>query len=136
MKPTVCANCGANDFIEQEDMYICKYCDTFYPKRAAAESIESHLVEYQPHAGETSETPQVHFGEVVDPNQPQTHTGREKNKWITFVLCLLLGGYGVHKFYEGKILMGLIYLFTGGLFYIGVIVDLILILLKPNPYYV
>lgn len=32
--------------------------------------------------------------------------------------------------------MGVLYLFTFGLFWIGVIVDLILILCKPNPYYI
>lgn len=31
--------------------------------------------------------------------------------------------------------MGVLYIFTGGLFGIGVFVDFILILLKPNPYY-
>ena len=59
-----------------------------------------------------------------------------KNKWVSFVLCLILGVFGAHKFYEGKILMGVLYLFTLGICGIGVIVDLILILFKPNPYYV
>ncbi len=57
-----------------------------------------------------------------------------KNKWIAFLLCLFLGVIGAHKFYEGKILMGIIYLCTGGLFGIGMIIDLILILLKPENY--
>lgn len=58
-----------------------------------------------------------------------------KNKWISFFLCLFLGFLGIHKFYEGKIIFGLLYMFTAGIFGIGVVVDLILILLKPNPYY-
>lgn len=62
--------------------------------------------------------------------------GKEKNKWVAFVLCLFLGVFGAHKFYEGKILMGVIYIFTGGLLLIGCIIDLIAILMKPNPYYV
>lgn len=62
--------------------------------------------------------------------------GTEKNKWVAFVLCLFLGVFGAHKFYEGKILMGVIYIFTGGLLLIGCIIDLIAILMKPNPYYV
>ena len=40
------------------------------------------------------------------------------------------------KFYEGKAGIGILYIFTFGLFGIGVIVDFITILLKPNPYYV
>lgn len=49
-----------------------------------------------------------------------------KNKYITeFILCFILGWLGVHKFYEGKIGMGILYIFTCGLFGIGWIVDLI-----------
>lgn len=61
---------------------------------------------------------------------------QQGNKWVSFCLCLFLGWLGVHKFYEGRILSGIIYLFTVGLFGIGVIIDLIAILAKPNPYYV
>ena len=59
-----------------------------------------------------------------------------RNKWISFLLCILLGYIGAHKFYEGKILFGLIYLFTFGIFGIGVLVYAIILLLKSNPYYV
>ena len=52
------------------------------------------------------------------------------------MLCLFLGGVGAHKFYEGKVGMGILYILTIGLFGIGVVVDLIAILFKPNPYYV
>ena len=50
-----------------------------------------------------------------------------KSKWISFFLCLFLGYLGIHKFYEERILLGIIYLCTGGLFGIGVIVDLIIL---------
>lgn len=62
--------------------------------------------------------------------------GKPKNKWVAFLLCLFLGYIGAHKFYEGKIGMGILYLFTGGLFGIGWIIDTIVLLFKPNPYYV
>ena len=58
-----------------------------------------------------------------------------KSKWISFFLCLFLGPLGIHKFYEGRVLLGLVYLFTMGLFGVGVIIDLIVLLFKPNPYY-
>lgn len=58
------------------------------------------------------------------------------NKWTAFLLCLFLGIFGAHKFYERKVGMGILYICTGGLFAIGWIIDLIVILLKPNPYYV
>lgn len=62
--------------------------------------------------------------------------GRRRDKWVSFFLCLFVGWLGIHKFYEGKIGMGILYIFTLGLFGIGILVDLIMILLKPNPYYV
>lgn len=33
-----------------------------------------------------------------------------KNKWVAFFLCLFLGGFGGHKFYEGKVGMGIAYI--------------------------
>lgn len=58
-----------------------------------------------------------------------------KSKWVAFFLCLFLGVLGIHKFYEGRVLLGILYLCTVGLFGIGVIIDLIILFFKPNPYY-
>lgn len=62
--------------------------------------------------------------------------GKPRNKWVALLLCFFLGLLGAHKFYEGKTGMGVLYIFTCGLFGIGVIVDFFVILFKPNPYYV
>lgn len=61
---------------------------------------------------------------------------KPKNKWVALLLCIFLGFLGAHKFYEGKIGMGVVYLFTFGLFGIGPVIDFIMLLFKPNPYYV
>lgn len=42
---------------------------------------------------------------------------------ITWVLLTFLGVFGVHRFYMGKWVSGLIYLFTGGLCLVGVVYD-------------
>lgn len=51
-------------------------------------------------------------------------------------MCLFLGFLGAHKFYERKYGMGLLYLLTFGLAGWGWLIDLIVLLGKPNPYYV
>ena len=58
-----------------------------------------------------------------------------RNKWVSFGLCRGLGYLGVHKFYEGKIGAGLLYMFTGGLFGFGWLIDCIKYLTKPTTYY-
>ena len=58
-----------------------------------------------------------------------------KSKWVSFFLCLFLGVFGAHKFYEGRVLLGILYICTGGLFGIGIIIDLVILFFKPNPYY-
>ncbi len=60
--------------------------------------------------------------------------GRWKNKWVAWFLCLFFGLAGAHKFYEENIPAGIAYLCTGGLCGIGWIVDLIILLRRPNPY--
>jgi TM2 domain-containing membrane protein YozV len=42
---------------------------------------------------------------------------------ICWILLTFLGVFGVHRFYMGKWLSGLLYLFTGGLLLMGVLYD-------------
>jgi TM2 domain-containing membrane protein YozV len=42
---------------------------------------------------------------------------------LTWILLTFLGVFGIHRFYMGKVFTGLIYLFTGGFFVIGVLYD-------------
>lgn len=54
---------------------------------------------------------------------------------VNFLFVLFLGWSGAHKFAQGKVGMGLLYLFTGGLFGIGWLYDIIIALTnisKPN----
>lgn len=50
-----------------------------------------------------------------------------KNKTVALLLAIFLGGIGAHRFYVGKGGTGIIYLFTGGIFGIGWIIDIIMI---------
>ncbi|MBE6984347.1 MAG: TM2 domain-containing protein [Ruminococcaceae bacterium] len=59
---------------------------------------------------------------------------KPKSKWAALALCFFFGFLGAHKFYEEKTGMGILYLFTAGLFGIGVIIDFIVLLFKPSQY--
>lgn len=54
-----------------------------------------------------------------------------KRQIVAFLLCLFLGLLGIHRFYLGYTGMGVLYIFTAGLFGIGWLVDLILLII-PN----
>ena len=51
-----------------------------------------------------------------------------KSRLVATLLCLFLGGIGIHRFYAGKVGTGVLYIFTAGLCGIGALVDLIMIL--------
>lgn len=50
------------------------------------------------------------------------------NRWLLAVICFFLGVFGVHRFMVRKVGTGVLYLLTAGIFGIGVVVDLIMIL--------
>ena len=42
---------------------------------------------------------------------------------LAWILLTFVGVFGIHRFYQGKMVSGLIYLFTGGLFIAGIAYD-------------
>ncbi len=48
----------------------------------------------------------------------------DKSKSTTFLLCYFFGGLGVHRFYLGKLITGILMLLTGGGFAIWWLIDL------------
>ena len=75
----------------------------------------------------------VYTNEVYQPPQPVQVVNQyvniisNKSRLAALLLAIFLGVVGVHRFYVGKIGTGLLWLFTGGGFGIGYIVDIVLI---------
>jgi len=67
-------------------------------------------------------------GVALGTYNPQTIVNGEQKEWLTtLLLCLFLGGFGVHRFYTGHTGIGLIQLFTLGGCGIWSLIDLIMI---------
>ncbi|HHT30494.1 MAG TPA: TM2 domain-containing protein [Candidatus Cloacimonetes bacterium] len=57
-------------------------------------------------------------------------SGKSEKDWTTtLILCIFLGAVGVHRFYTGHTVWGIVYILTfGGFFGIGPVIDLIMII--------
>ena len=62
--------------------------------------------------------------EPVYREAPKYYKHSSKNKGTCLILCIFFGYFGAHYFYVGRTGMGLLYLFTLGLFSIGWIIDI------------
>lgn len=143
-----CSSCGAGEF-----KYRCRNCQTVFDSPfcpscgvkadAKAKKCPSCRTEYFtnacPSCGYIKKVPQQIVVNTVSANtaaKTVVMRGKPKSKWTAFILCLFLGFFGAHKFYEGNTKMGIVYLLTAGLFGIGWVFDTVAILFKSDPYYV
>lgn len=89
---------------------------------------------YQPqqtYTPQQSYNPQqpVYMNNII-PQQPDNLAQvSPKSKVATLILAIFLGWLGIHRFYAGRYISGIVYLFTYGVFYCGWILDIILIIM-------
>ncbi len=116
---------------------FCKFCAAQIPEDAVICTACGRQVEEIKHTDSAQPTIVINNeNNNTNTNLNGVYPGTPKNKWVAVALCFFLGIFGAHKFYEGKIGMGFLYLITGGLCGIGALIDFISLLTKPNPYYV
>ena len=127
-----CSGCGSKSTITNGIETKCEYCGNPILIKSQSVSTTSAIPPqqyYQP-----QQMPQQH---VMYVNMQQTDGAiyqnqsrklNTKKRGVAILLCLLLGFFGAHMFYVGRIGMGILYLFTCGLFFFGVIIDFLLIL--------
>ncbi len=100
----------------------CKHCGTLIDDEAAFCGICGKGVK-------KDDTIKIEVNNTVN-------VGKTKNKWIAFILALLGGSLGFHRFYEGKIFTGIIYLLLAwtGISTFFAVIDMIIILCRPAEY--
>ena len=100
----LCTKCGA---LMDNDLFYCLGCGETLTSSSSAEDPK-RIVYRQP--------------------------GLWRNKWVTLLLCIFFGWFGAHKYYESKVVMGVLYSLTLGLLGFGWIADIFILANKPNPY--
>lgn len=129
-----CSACGAEADRTISDVKYCTHCGGQIPYEA---KFCSKCGRETGISAAPVQQPVIINNNIINQStQTLVPYGKPKNKWLAFILCFFFGVFGVHRFYEGKIGTGILWLFTYGIFGIGWLVDLIIILTKSDPYYV
>ena len=109
-----CESCGSKQYIKTKSGYKCKYCG----------SIQEVISAEKPDVGGPANVnEQVHV--ATSRGKINNLSNSAKTTLILFLVCIFAGTYGIHKFMEHKILLGVVYFFTFGLFGIGWFIDVI-----------
>lgn len=131
-----CPHCGYTI----EETKFCKYCGEKVPIDSVVCTKCGRQIEETDKGGiviNNAASSSASASAAATATVPVERPHKKKiNKMTALLLCIFLGWVGAHKFYEGKIGMGILYVLTMGLLCIGWIADIIIIAMKPNPYYV
>jgi len=132
-----CTKCGAQYTVDAQKICItcrnkivgsnmfCGVCGTsIVPQQAPQQAILAQPVYVQQPQMQQPQTINVHV--TAPPQETPSISG--KSRGVALALCIFLGFFGGHLFYVGKAGRGILYIFTAGLFFIGVIVDFFSIL--------
>ncbi len=100
MNENVCTQCGAPLDASAE---ACKYCGEKIVIKPQAQEAAPQAQQGNPTVI-IQQAPQQVYVSGINPAWPK------KSKIVAGILAILLGGLGIHKFYLGKVGMGILYL--------------------------
>lgn len=124
-----CKNCGSSlEVSENEKEIVCRYCNTTFRMDDEVQHVKYDDMEQ---AGYDFEKGKIRAQQEQAGNNYSNQTSNGSYQPCCneplgdFLIVFFLGTLGVHKFMKNQIGMGILYLFTGGLFGIGWLIDLI-----------
>ncbi|MBQ7761506.1 MAG: TM2 domain-containing protein [Clostridia bacterium] len=113
----------------------CKYCGgEIHSDSIVCTHCGRQVQDFKSAGGSNVVINNVNTNSNLNANSSKVTKGNFKNKWVALFLCIFLGFFGAHKFYEEKFFMGIVYLITCGIFGFGVFFDFFALLLKPTKY--
>lgn len=147
-----CKDCGSKKYHKNGDDYICDYCGSIETVHFEKQNSNlEQIAKANENAANQSQTVLATRDEEGSENISETATtisvaetkkeivsAEDKAElsrickvvlgpsFIKLLICFFTGIFGGHKFYEGKIGWGILYLLTAGLFGVGYVVDVVL----------
>ena len=119
-----CEYCGTP---RQKGETKCPACGAYYPDDGSAENVSRELTtvsdKVENVGGGSSIESRIGAKLGAKINSPAVKKVTEA--LIMFFITLFVGIIGVHRFVKGKVLTGILWLCTAGLFGVGYIVDLV-----------
>ena len=128
MQPTPDSFPNIKDSVVSGDLHTGTVVHNHYHAAPQAQPVQQVVVQQPVYQQPVQVAPQPHY-----PNYYQQHGGQpryygtQKDTLVAYVLWFFLGLFGAHRFYLNSIGLGVVYLFTFGLFGFGWFLDLFLI---------
>ena len=116
-----CDSCGSKQYTKTKNGYKCKYCGSLQDV-ITKEEVERETNEESKNESIVKSDKDAGFADFMKKQAKKT--------LILLLVCFFAGVYGVHKFMEHKIVLGIIYVFTFGLFGIGLFIDIVKLAIK------
>lgn len=102
-----CPNCGGDKFkFMGGNTFKCAYCGTTFANEQQAPEVQKEVVTRV----EYVQAPQPQYQPQYQDLQQSYMPSKGKSKTTAVLLCFFLGFMGGHKFYLGKIGLGIVYL--------------------------